>query len=92
MKRLIHAIENLVFGGRVLILAAFVLITAFMGFKATHMFIDAGFEELLPLAEVAMGGEGSAALDSGTNSIVLMGPRSTVERTVSLLRQQDQGP
>jgi len=47
-------------------------------------------EELLPLAETAMGGEGSAALDSGTNSIVLMGPRSAVERTVALLRQQDQ--
>ena len=46
--------------------------------------------ELLPLAETAMAGEGSAALDSGTNSIVLLGPRSAVERTVALLRQQDQ--
>jgi type II secretory pathway component GspD/PulD (secretin) len=47
-------------------------------------------EELLPLAEAAMAGEGSAALDSGTNSIVLMGLPSAVERTVTLLRQQDQ--
>jgi type II secretory pathway component GspD/PulD (secretin) len=46
--------------------------------------------ELLPLAETAMAGEGSAALDSGTNSIVLMGPRSAIERTLALLRQQDQ--
>jgi len=46
--------------------------------------------ELLPLAETAMAGEGSAVLDSGTNSIVLMGPRSAVERSLALLRQQDQ--
>jgi type II secretory pathway component GspD/PulD (secretin) len=46
--------------------------------------------ELLPLAEAAMAGEGSAALDSGTNSIVLMGPASAVGRTLDLLRQQDQ--
>jgi len=47
-------------------------------------------EELLPLAEAAMAGEGSAALDSGTNSIVLMGPPSVVEQALALLRQQDQ--
>ncbi len=46
--------------------------------------------ELLPLAETAMAGEGSAALDSGTNSIILMGPPAAVERTLTLLRQQDQ--
>jgi type II secretory pathway component GspD/PulD (secretin) len=46
--------------------------------------------ELLPLAETAMAGEGSAALDSGTNSIVLMGPPAAVERALTLLRQQDQ--
>ena len=46
--------------------------------------------ELLPLAETAMAGEGSAALDSGTNSVVLMGPPAAVERTLALLRQQDQ--
>jgi len=46
--------------------------------------------ELLPLAETAMAGEGSAAVDSGTNSIVLMGPPSAVERALALLRQQDQ--
>ena len=46
--------------------------------------------ELLPLAETAMAGEGSAVLDSGTNAIVLLGPRSAVERTLALLRQQDQ--
>ena len=39
--------------------------------------------ELLPLAETAMAGEGSAALDAGTNSIVLLGPRSAVERTLA---------
>jgi type II secretory pathway component GspD/PulD (secretin) len=46
--------------------------------------------ELLPLAETAMGGEGSAALDSGTNSIVLMGRRPAVEQAIALLRQLDQ--
>ena len=46
--------------------------------------------ELLPLAETAMAGEGSAALDPGTNSIVLMGPPATVEQALMLLRQQDQ--
>ena len=47
-------------------------------------------EELLPLAETAMAGEGSAALDSGTNSIVLMGPSPVVKQALALLRQQDQ--
>jgi type II secretory pathway component GspD/PulD (secretin) len=46
--------------------------------------------ELLPLAEAALAGEGSAALDSGTNSVVLIGPPAAVERTLALLRQQDQ--
>ncbi len=46
--------------------------------------------ELLPLAEAAMAGEGSAALDAGTNSVVLMGPSAAVERALALLRQQDQ--
>lgn len=45
--------------------------------------------ELLPLAEAAMAGEGSAAVDVGTNSVVLMGPSEAVERALALLRQQD---
>jgi hypothetical protein len=45
--------------------------------------------ELLPLAESAMGEEGSATLDAGTNSIVLTGSPSVVEQALSLLRQQD---
>jgi type II secretory pathway component GspD/PulD (secretin) len=45
--------------------------------------------ELLPLAEVALAGEGSVAADAGTNSLVLMGPAGALARAVALLEQQD---
>jgi type II secretory pathway component HofQ len=45
--------------------------------------------ELLPLAEVALAGEGSAAADPGTNSLVLLGPAPALARAVALLEQQD---
>jgi type II secretory pathway component GspD/PulD (secretin) len=45
--------------------------------------------ELLPLAQVALGGEGTAAADPGTNSLVLVGPRAALERALELLAQQD---
>jgi len=46
-------------------------------------------EELLPLAETALAGEGSAALDPGTNAVVLIGAPAAVARTLELLRAQD---
>jgi type II secretory pathway component HofQ len=45
--------------------------------------------ELLPLAEVALAGDGSAAVDAGTNSLVLLGPAPALARAVALLEQQD---
>jgi len=45
--------------------------------------------ELLPLAEAALAGEGSAVADEGTNSLVLVAPRPALARALELLAQQD---
>ena len=42
-------LEKLLFGNRRLIIALFVVATAFMGFAARNIHIDAGFAKLLPL-------------------------------------------
>ena len=47
-------------------------------------------EELLPLAQAALAGEGNAVVDAGTNSLVLLGPAPALARTRALLEQQDQ--
>ena len=49
MKRLVDAVESFVFGHRKLILTVFAVVTVFLGTMATRLFIDAGFEKLLPL-------------------------------------------
>lgn len=46
-------------------------------------------EELLPLAETVMAGQGSAVIDAATNSIVLIGPSGAVAETMTLLAKQD---
>jgi len=46
-------------------------------------------EELLPLAEIAMGSAAGVTLDRGTNTLVLMGDAETVAATVALLASQD---
>lgn len=46
-------------------------------------------EELLPLAETAMQGAGSAVVDRGTNSIVLLGTPDAVRQALDLLARQD---
>jgi type II secretory pathway component HofQ len=48
--------------------------------------------ELLPLARVALGAEGEAMVDAGTNQLVLVGTRSALAETVELLRKQDRAP
>lgn len=45
--------------------------------------------ELLPIAEVALAGEGSAALDAGTNALILVGDGAALARARALLEQQD---
>ena len=47
-------------------------------------------EELLPLAQAALAGEGNAVVDPGTNSLVLLGPGPALARARALLEQQDQ--
>jgi type II secretory pathway component HofQ len=47
-------------------------------------------EELLPIAQAALGGEGNAVVDRGTNSLVLLGPADSIARARALLEQQDQ--
>jgi predicted RND superfamily exporter protein len=46
---MITRFENLVFGHRRLVIAAFALTTLFMGYQASNLKIDAGFAKLLPL-------------------------------------------
>jgi type II secretory pathway component HofQ len=47
-------------------------------------------EELLPLAQAALAGEGNAVVDPGTNSLVLLAPGPALARARALLEQQDQ--
>jgi len=46
-------------------------------------------EELLPLARTALAGEGNAAVDAGTNSLLLVGDGPALKRALALLEQQD---
>ena len=46
-------------------------------------------EELLPIAETAMSGEGRAVADRRTNALVLSGTRQAVEGALSLLSSLD---
>jgi len=49
-------------------------------------------EELLPLAQTALAGQGSAVMDSRTNSIVLIGEPQVLTEALQLLTQQDRRP
>ncbi len=49
MNKLFGLLERIIFGWRKRILVLFVFVTIFMGYMASHLFIDAGFEKLLPL-------------------------------------------
>jgi type II secretory pathway component HofQ len=46
-------------------------------------------DDLLPLAQTALAGEGEAVVDAGTNSVVLIGPPAAVAAAMALLAQQD---
>lgn len=46
--------------------------------------------ELVGIAQLALGEEGTAAADAGTNSLVLIGSRAAVDRALALVRAQDQ--
>jgi len=45
--------------------------------------------ELLPLAETALGGQGSAVLDPGSNALVIVGPPAAVARALALVQEMD---
>ena len=49
MSGWIGTLERMVFGGRKIILALFIALTIFWGYMGSKMFIDAGFEKMLPL-------------------------------------------
>ena len=46
-------------------------------------------EELMPVAQAALGSEGSATLDARSNSVILIGPRGIVDEALALLKRQD---
>jgi len=54
-------------------------------YKAQHRAAD----ELLPFAEAAMTGAGTATLDPATNALVLVGDPTSVAEAIRLLRSQD---
>lgn len=54
-------------------------------YKCQHRVAD----ELLPLAQAALAGEGEAVVDRGTNSVVLIGPPDAVAAAMALLSRQD---
>jgi type II secretory pathway component HofQ len=47
-------------------------------------------EELLPLAQAAVGAEGSVVIDPNTNSLVILGSERAIAEALALLAQQDQ--
>lgn len=49
MEGITRVIEKLVFSARPLLLLFFLVITGFLGYQASHLKIDAGFEKQLPL-------------------------------------------
>ncbi len=49
MNKIITLLENAIFGHRRLVIGIFVALAIFMGYSATNLQIDAGFEKLLPL-------------------------------------------
>jgi len=54
-------------------------------YKAQHR----SAEELLPLAQAAVGGEGQVVIDSNTNSLVILGSEQAIAQVLALLAQQD---
>lgn len=46
-------------------------------------------DELLPLAQAVLAGEGEAVVDRGTNALVLLGPPAAVAEAMVLLAKQD---
>ena len=48
-NRFIDTVERLIFSNRVALIILFTLITAFMGFSATSLRMEAGFSKQLPL-------------------------------------------
>ena len=49
MSKATHFIERLVFNNRLIVVGVFLLATLFLGFKASQMKMDAGFEKNIPL-------------------------------------------
>ena len=49
-------------------------------------------QELLPIAQASLGDAGSAALDRGTNSLVLIGDPAAIQEALVLLAAQDRRP
>ena len=44
-----HFLEKLVFGNRKIVVALFAIATVFLGYQASQMRLDAGFEKNIPL-------------------------------------------
>lgn len=49
-------------------------------------------EEMLPIVQTVMAGQGNAAVDRGTNSLVLIGDAAAVSDVLGLLATQDRKP
>ncbi len=49
LKQLVDAVGRVLFGNRVAFVVLFALITALLGASATRLYVDAGFEKMIPL-------------------------------------------
>jgi len=49
MPSITHLIERLIFSNRKIVVGIFLLATVFLGYQASHMRLDAGFEKNIPL-------------------------------------------
>jgi hypothetical protein len=60
--------------------------------RATHVYRAKHrlAQELLPIAQAGLGDAGSAVVDRGTNSLVLIGEPAAIEAALALLAAQDQ--
>ena len=75
-----------------LILIVFALATGARAERAVEVIRPAHrlAEELVPIAQAALGQHGTATVDRATNSLVLVGSREAVDRAKSLVKAQDQ--
>ena len=81
-SRFLQKLEDFVFSQRILIIALFAVITIFMGWSASRLKIDAGFDKLVPMQHEYMQTFSKHRADfGGANRVLLaLARRNAVRR------------